>query len=85
MFTKWPLGVWIWTFDFDICKLDLTSIFTDGGKKSIYTYMLTNVLQGSGKQFWGSPPECLFLPLNAKHVEFSSLLFTEGLAVSDLC
>lgn len=73
------------TFDFDICKLDLTSNFTDGGKKCIYTYMLTNVLQGSGKQFWGSPPECLFLPLNAEHVEFSSLLITEGLAVSDLC
>jgi len=66
---------------------DFTRISTDCGKKSrnIYTYMLTNVLQGSGKQFWGSPPECLFFPLNAEHVEFSSLLVTEGLTVSDLC
>lgn len=47
--------------------------------------MLAIVLQGSGKQFWCSPPKCLFLPLNAEHVEFSSLLITEGLAVSDLC
>lgn len=47
--------------------------------------MLATVLQASGKQFWGSPSECLFLPLNAKHVEFPSLLFAEGLAVSDLC